>query len=74
MRKHGEDLLLLASKKDSSFLAFIEDVTTLTPYAVEIRYGESEAPLLEDAKKALTIAEKIKDFILARLPDEILKN
>ena len=68
-----EDLLLLASQKESSFLTFIEDAGILTPYAVEIRYGESGEPLLEDTRKAIAIAERVRDFILTKLPDEILK-
>lgn len=68
-----EDLLLLASRKDPSFLKLIEDAATLTPYAVEIRYGESGEPLFEDAKKVVKIAEQIKFFISSKLPDEILK-
>jgi len=68
-----EDLVLLASKKDSSFLSLMDQASLLTPYAVEIRYGESEPPLLEDAKAAIVIAEKIKDFVFGKLPDEVKK-
>ncbi len=63
-----EDLFLLAAQKDSAFKKLIEEVSVLTPYAVEIRYGEFEEPLFEDAKKALSIAELIEEFILAKLP------
>lgn len=57
-----EDLFLLASEKDSSFSGLMEDA-----------YGETEEPLLEDAKKAVEIAGRIKEFILGKLPDEITK-
>lgn len=65
-----EDLILLATQKDPSFSGLVEDAGILTPYAVEIRYGESEEPLFEDAKKALEVTEQIREFILERLPDE----
>lgn len=68
-----EDLFLLATQKDSSFSTLVEKAIILTPYAVEIRYGESPAPLLENAQQAVAIAEQIRNFILAKLPDEILK-
>ena len=67
-----EDLLLLAAQKDKSFLELIEDANMLTPYAVEIRYGESDEPIIDDAKQAIEIAEEIKDFVQQKLPDQIL--
>lgn len=67
-----EDLLLLATQKDPSFQTLIEKATFLTPFAVEIRYAEFEEPLFEDAKKAVGIAQQIRDFILAKLPSEVL--
>ena len=38
--------------------------------AVEARYPEFEEPRLEDAKKAVEIAEEVKDFVLEKLPGE----
>ena len=66
-----EDLLLLANQMDSSFQALIEDANILTPYAVEIRYGESDEPFIVDAQQAVKIAEQIRDFVVRKLPDEI---
>jgi HEPN domain-containing protein len=66
-----EDLLLLASKADSAFTMLISDANLLTPYAVEVRYGESDEPLITDAKKAIEIAKQIRDFVLDKLPDEV---
>ncbi len=66
-----EDLLLLATQKDPSFQTLIEKAAFLTPFAVEIRYAEFEEPLFEDAKKAVGIAQQIRDFILAKLPSEL---
>ncbi len=65
-----EDLILLAAQKDASFLRFKEQLTELTPYAVEIRYPEFEEPLLVDAKKAVEIVSELKNFILGKLPPE----
>lgn len=66
-----EDLILLATQQEPSVLALHDTASQLTPYAVEIRYGESEAPSEEDAKAAIKIAQQIKDFILGKLPDEV---
>jgi HEPN domain-containing protein len=68
-----EDLILLATQKDSSFSGLTEDAGILTPYAVEIRYGESEEPLFEDAKEAVEVAEQIRGFIFRKLSDAIVK-
>lgn len=65
-----EDLLLLAAQQDPSFKSLIDKANTLTPYAVEIRYGESDLPSEEDAKVAIFIAEQIRDAIVDKLPDE----
>ena len=41
----------------------------LTDYAVDIRYPFLiEEPTIEEAKEAIEMAEKIKKFILKRLP------
>jgi len=66
-----EDLTLLAAQQDQSFLSMHDTASLLTPYAVEIRYGESEEPSEEDAKAAIEIAQQIKDFVFGRLPVEI---
>lgn len=68
-----EDLVLLAGQKDPEFLALKDEVAMLTPYAVETRYPEFEEPSLEDAKEAVQLAEKVRDFVLRRLPEEVSK-
>lgn len=62
-----EDLVLLAAQKDTAFLELKDCSVELTPYAVEIRYPEWEEPSLEDARKSVAIAEKVKDFILPKI-------
>jgi len=63
-----DDLISLALQIDNSFIELIEFAEILTPYAVEIRYPLFEEPAIEDAKRAIEIAAKIKEFILKRLP------
>lgn len=43
-------------------------VALLIPYAVETRYPEFEEPSLNDAKEAVEIAKKVKEFVLGKLP------
>ncbi|MCK4394455.1 HEPN domain-containing protein [Candidatus Bipolaricaulota bacterium] len=43
----------------------------LTPYSVEARYPEFEEPLLEDARKIIDIARKVRDFVLEKLPEAL---
>lgn len=62
--------MLLAGQRDTTFLTLKDVVVLLTPYAVEARYPEFEEPRLEDAKKAVEIAEEVKDFVLEKLPRE----
>lgn len=68
-----EQLVLLAGQKDPEFLMLKDEVSLLTPYAVETRYPEFEEPSLEDAKEAVQVAEKVRDFVLQKLPKEISK-
>ena len=68
-----EQLVLLAGQKDPGFLTLKDEVPLLTPYAVETRYPEFEEPLLEDAQEAVQVAEKVRDFVLQKLPEGIGK-
>ena len=64
-----EDLLLLASQIDDSFVKMIEEGKKLTPYAVEVRYPLLiKEPSEEETKELLRIAIKIKKLILKKLP------
>jgi HEPN domain-containing protein len=66
-----EDLVLLVGEKDKEILFMREEVAELTPYAIVTRYPEFSEPSLEDAKRALQIAEKVKSYVLEKLPDEV---
>ncbi len=68
-----EKLIELASEKDAEILCLREKGAEVTDYAINTRYPEFEEPLLEDAKKAVEIAAQIRQFILERLPNEIVK-
>lgn len=71
-RTHAlEDLVLLAAQKDADFLVLKDEVTMVTPYSVEARYPEFEEPLLEDARKTIDIARKVRDFVLEKLPEAL---
>lgn len=50
------------------------DADKLTDYAVEVRYGEEfYFPTVEEAKKAVEIAEKVKGFVSEKLKNKGLE-
>ncbi len=61
---------MLAMKIDHNFEQIMEWGKLLNPYAVEIRYPGIYDTLLtlENAKEAIEMAIKIKEFVLKRLP------
>jgi HEPN domain-containing protein len=63
-----EKLIDLSSIKDPSFKEIKILGGMLTPYAVELRYDEEFWPSPVTAEEALTAAEKIRNFILSRIP------
>jgi len=62
-----EDLVILASKKDSSILELKDSGAELSSFAVEIRYPEFEEPSIEDTITTVKIAEKFENFINKKL-------
>ena len=66
-----EDLILLAGTKDKGILLLKDMLAELTPFAVEPRYPEFEEPSLKDTKRAIKIAQELKDYILKKLPEEV---
>lgn len=63
------ELVLLCSKVEKEFMDILEMSKKLVDYAVDVRYPLSiEEPTLEETKEAIEIAEKIKKFVLERLP------
>ena len=76
-KTHDVTLLLkLCIDIDENFKQLLEaEVDRLYPKAVEIRYPEIEYEVsLEEAKEALELAEKVREFVLGKLNnDEIRK-
>jgi len=63
-----EYLIKLCSNLDSDFEFLYEKTTTLTDYAVELRYpDEFYIPSVEEAKECFEIASKVKDFVFNKL-------
>ena len=63
------ELVLLAAKVDGDFQEIIDISEKLTDYAVDIRYPLLlEEPTEEEARETIEMAEKIKEFVLSKLP------
>ena len=61
------ELITKCEEKDKEISALKEEADELTDYAVEVRYpDELVVPTLEEAKEALEIAKKVKEFVLRR--------
>ena len=69
-----ERLLGLCSKIDCSFDELMSEVQGLTEYAIRPRYDPEFWPAIERAKSARDAALAVKEFVLARLPDEVHPN
>lgn len=67
-----EKLIELGAKHDPSFLSIKAPGQELTPYAVELRYDDEFWPSVETACQALDAALTIKDFVMDRLPPEMM--
>ena len=60
-------LILECSKIDPSFRKLLkEEVDRLTEYAVETRYPVLLEPTIEEAREALELASKVRDFVLGK--------
>jgi HEPN domain-containing protein len=66
-----EKLIELCAQRDTSFFSIKTISQELTPYAVELRYDAEFWPALETASQALSAAIVIRDFVVARLPEEM---
>ena len=65
------ELISLASTVDTNFLELLDEAKKLTPYAVNIRNSMPiEEPTEQEAKESIKMAEKIKEFVLSKLPIE----
>jgi hypothetical protein len=66
------DLTELCAGVDAAFHSLTQVASELTPYAVRLRYDDSFWPPLETANEAHASAATVRDFVLGRLPKDIL--
>lgn len=66
------DLTELCAHVDAAFHSLTQMASELTPYAVRLRYDDSFWPPLQTAVEAHASAAAIRDFVLDRLPKDIL--
>jgi HEPN domain-containing protein len=65
-------LVELCSRLDASFGSLMALVESLTPYAVELRYDDEFWPSEEVAQEARRSALAVKQFVMDRLPEQIV--
>jgi len=66
-------LVELCASLDPSFQSLLPTVEPLTPYAVELRYDHDFWPSREEAEEARSLALAVRDFVLRKLPNEIVR-
>jgi HEPN domain-containing protein len=66
------DLTELCADIDALFRTLTPIASELTPYGVRLRYDDTFWPTVETAKQARTSALAVHDFVLSRLPKEIV--
>lgn len=66
-----EKLVEVCARYDPTFLGIKTPAQELTPYAVELRYDLEFWPSVETARRAVELAQAVRDFVLARLPAEV---
>jgi HEPN domain-containing protein len=65
-------LVQICASRDDSFRELLPLVRPLTPYAVELRYDTEYWPARDEAEAALSSAKAVRDFVLKRLPVELI--
>jgi len=64
-------LIMRCTQLDPEFQQLIEwGAPSLTTYAVEVRYDTFIFPSAEEAKRAVSLAEQVRDFVRAKLREE----
>lgn len=64
-------LLRQCAQQDSTFEKLFDRVEPLSAYAVRFRYPGPADPTIEQVKKALTVVEEVRDFVMRLLPPEV---
>ena len=67
-------LVRLCAKVYPAFAELLSVVEPLTPYAVALRYDLEFWPSRDDAARARTLLDTIREFVLAQLPANVRKN
>jgi len=63
-------IISLCSRLDPTFGELLnEGVQSLTRYAVAVRYDEEMFPTVDEARRALALAEQTKAFVLGKLKE-----
>ncbi len=65
-------LLRQCAAVDAEFLIFRADVPPLTLYAIAFRYPGPAEPQRSDIEQALTVVERVWQFVTARLPADVV--
>ena len=68
-----DKLIKLCAGIDPSFQSLATTADSLTPYAMKLRYDETFWPALEEAQAARASALAVKEFVLGRLPKDIVE-
>jgi HEPN domain-containing protein len=66
-------LLEICAGLDSAFRSLLDVAAPLTPYGVELRYDDSFWPTMQTANEAQAAAATVRDFVLERLPKDLLE-
>ena len=66
------ELLDLVAKVDKSLADSLREATVLTDYSVDVRYpGDLSELTLENARKAVKLARKVRETILHQIPVDL---
>jgi len=64
-------LIMRCTQINPEFQQLIEwDAPSLTTYAIEARYDLMVFPTVEEAKRAVSLAEQVRDFVRGKLKEE----
>jgi len=66
-----EALIDQSAALEADWEQFRDAVESLSPYAVRFRYPGPNDPSIEDVEQALRVVQKVWEFVLSRLPDEV---
>jgi len=68
-----DKLIELCAGIEASFQSLATTADSLTPYAMTLRYDATFRPALEEAQAARASALAVKEFVLGRLPKDIVE-